>query len=44
MAGFYKEYVLLEQKYARDQSKTVSQVLQEAGVSATGFARFRVGS
>jgi elongation factor Ts len=44
VSGFYKEYVLLEQKYARDQSKTVSQVLQEAGVHATGFARFRVGS
>jgi len=42
--GFFKANVLLEQKYARDQSKTVSQVLQEAGVSATGFARFRVGS
>jgi elongation factor Ts len=44
VSGFYKENVLLEQKYARDQGKTVSKVLDEAGVKAKGFARFRVGS
>jgi elongation factor Ts len=42
--GFYKEQVLVEQKFAKDQSRTVEQVLKDAGVSATGFARFRVGS
>jgi elongation factor Ts len=42
--GFYTENVLLEQKYARDQGKTVSKVLDEAGVKAKAFARFRVGS
>jgi elongation factor Ts len=42
--GFFKEQVLIEQKFAKDQSKTVQQVLKEAGVNATGFARFRVGS
>jgi elongation factor Ts len=42
--GYYKENVLLEQKFAKDQSKTVDAVLKAAGVSAVGFARFRVGA
>ncbi len=42
--GFFKEQVLVEQKFAKDQSRTVQQVLEGAGVQATGFARFRVGS
>jgi len=42
--GYYKDNVLLDQKYARDQNKTVSKVLQEAGVGAVAFARFRVGA
>ena len=42
--GFFKENVLLEQAYAKDQKKSVGQVLKEAGAEATGFRRFRVGS
>ncbi len=42
--AFFKDNVLLEQKFAKDQSKTVQQVLKEAGVNATGFARFKVGA
>jgi elongation factor Ts len=42
--GFFKENVLLEQAFAKDQKKTVTQVLKDAGAQATGFARFRVGS
>jgi len=42
--GYYKENVLLEQKFAKDQSKTVAAVLKDAGVAAVGFARFRVGA
>jgi len=42
--GFFKENVLVEQKFAKDQSKTVQTVLKEGGVAVTGFARFRVGS
>jgi elongation factor Ts len=42
--GYYKENVLLEQKFAKDQSKTVAAVLKDAGVTAVGFARFRVGA
>ncbi len=44
VSGFYKENVLLEQKFAKDQGKTVSKVLDEAGVKAKAFARFRVGA
>ena len=42
--GFFKEHVLLEQPFAKDAKKTVGKVLDEAGATATGFARFRVGS
>ena len=42
--GYFKENVLLEQKFAKDQSKTVAAVLKDAGVAAVGFARFRVGA
>lgn len=42
--GFFKEGVLLDQAFAKDPKKTVAQVLSDAGVSATGLARFRVGS
>jgi len=41
--AFFKEKVLLEQKYARDDKRSVQQVLAEAGVTVTAFARFRVG-
>ncbi|GAB76551.1 translation elongation factor Ts (EF-Ts) [Austwickia chelonae] len=41
--GFFAENVLLEQKFAKDQKKTVQQVLKEAGTEAKGFARIRVG-
>lgn len=44
LTGFFKEGVLLDQAFAKDPKKSVAQVLQEAGVSATGLARFRVGS
>ena len=41
--GFYKEAVLLEQAFAKDNKKTVGKVLDEAGVSVVRFARFKVG-
>jgi len=44
VTGYYKENVLLDQKFAKDQGKTVAKVLDEAGVKAKAFARFRVGS
>jgi len=42
--GFFKENVLLEQAFAKDPKKTVAKVLEEAGATAKGFVRFRVGS
>ena len=42
--GFFKDNVLLEQPFAKETKKTVQQVLKEAGVNATGFARFKVGA
>jgi elongation factor Ts len=41
--GFFKENVVLEQAFAKDPKKTVKKVLDEAGVTLKGFARFRVG-
>ena len=41
--AFFKDNVLLEQKFAKDQSKTVKQLLSEAGLTATGYQRFQVG-
>ncbi|MCO1339663.1 translation elongation factor Ts [Kocuria polaris] len=44
LTGFFKEIVLTDQAFAKDTKKTVGKVLEEAGVAATAFARFRVGS
>ena len=43
VTGFVKEVSLVEQAFAKDQKKSVAQVLTEAGTSATAFFRFRVG-
>ncbi len=42
--GYFKENVLTEQPFAKDQKKSVAQVLKEAGAEAKSFARFRVGA
>jgi elongation factor Ts len=42
--GFFKDSVLLEQPFAKENKKTVRQVLEEAGTDVTGFARFKVGA
>jgi elongation factor Ts len=41
--AFFKDNVLLEQKFAKDQTKTVKQLLLEAGLTATDYRRFQVG-
>jgi elongation factor Ts len=41
--GFFKDTVLLDQPYVRDNKKTVKVVLDEAGVTLTKFVRFAVG-
>ncbi|MEV0265362.1 translation elongation factor Ts [Streptomyces sp. NPDC050617] len=43
VTGFFKESVLLDQPFAKDNKKTVQKVLDEAGVTLKHFARFRVG-
>ena len=42
--GFFKETVLLEQPFAKDNKKSVGQILTEAGGTVTGFVRYRVGA
>ena len=42
--GFFKESVLVDQAFAKDQKKSVGQVLAEVGGTVTAFARFRVGA
>lgn len=42
--GFFKDVVLLEQPSVTDSKKTVKQLLDEAGVTVTRFARFEVGA
>jgi len=44
VTGFFKETVLLDQPYVRDNKKSVKQVLEEAGLSLKRFARFEVGA
>ena len=47
--AFYEDHVLLDQKYVRDDSKTIQQLLDEVGakvgenVTVRRFARFRLG-
>jgi elongation factor Ts len=43
-AALSKENVLLEQDFAKDTKQTVSKVLENAGVTVSGFLRFRVGA
>ncbi|MDQ1686376.1 MAG: elongation factor Ts [Frankiaceae bacterium] len=42
--GYYKDTVLLEQAYVRDNKKTVKAVVDEAGITLKRFVRFEVGS
>ena len=44
LGGFFKENVLVDQAFAKDQKKSVAQVLAEVGGTVTAFARFRVGA
>jgi elongation factor Ts len=44
VGAFFKQVALLEQDYARDNKLTVGKVLSDAGLTVTGFARFKVGA
>ncbi|MGH3255713.1 MAG: translation elongation factor Ts [Streptosporangiaceae bacterium] len=41
--AYFKDVVLTEQAFVKDQKTTIKQVLAARGVSVTGFARFQVG-
>src|SRR5215469_5690549 len=43
VGGFYKEVVLTEQPFVKDNKQTIAQVLKAGGVEVKGFARFQVG-
>ncbi|HEY0249034.1 MAG TPA: translation elongation factor Ts [Gryllotalpicola sp.] len=44
LGAYYKQVALLEQDYAKDNSLTVGKVAKDAGLTITGFARFKVGA
>ena len=41
--AYFKDVVLVEQAFVKDQKTTIKQVLAHNGVKVTGFARFQVG-
>ena len=42
--AFFKQVSLLDQDYAKDNKLSVAQVAKNAGLTLTGFARFKVGA
>jgi len=44
LGAYFKQVALLEQDYARDNKLNVGNVLKDAGLTVTGFARFKVGA
>jgi elongation factor Ts len=44
LGAFFKQVALLEQEYARDNKQNVGKVLSDAGLTVSGFARFKVGA
>jgi elongation factor Ts len=43
VGGFYKDIVLTEQAFVKDNKQSIAQVLKAGGVDVKGFARFQVG-
>jgi len=44
VSAFFKQVALLEQDYAKDNKVSVAKVLSDAGLTVSGFARFKVGA
>ena len=44
VTAFFKQVALLEQDYAKDNKLSVAKVAQDAGITVTDFARFKVGA
>ncbi|MBW8486023.1 translation elongation factor Ts [Actinomadura parmotrematis] len=41
--AYFRDFVLLEQAFVKDNKKTIAKLLDEAGVKVVRFARFKVG-
>jgi len=41
--SYFKDVVLVEQPFVKDNKTTIKQVLAQANLTVTGFARFQVG-
>ncbi|GAB3605819.1 translation elongation factor Ts [Conyzicola nivalis] len=44
VSAFFKQVSLLDQDYAKDNKLSVGKVLSDAGLTVSGFARFKVGA
>ena len=44
VGAFFKQVALLDQDYAKDNKLSVAKVAADAGITVTGFARFKVGA
>jgi len=44
LGAYFKQVALLEQDYAKDNKLSVGKVVADAGLTVTGFARFKVGA
>jgi elongation factor Ts len=44
VTAYFKQVALLEQDFARDNKVSVTKVLSDAGLTVSGFARFKVGA
>jgi elongation factor Ts len=44
LGAYFKQVALLEQDYAKDNKQSISQVVKDAGITVSGFARFKVGA
>ncbi|WP_221584186.1 translation elongation factor Ts [Microbacterium sp. G2-8] len=42
--AFFKQVALLDQPYAKDNKLSIQKVADDAGITITGFARFKVGA
>jgi len=41
--AYFKDVVLTEQAFVKDNKTTIKQILAQNGLTVTGFARFQVG-
>jgi elongation factor Ts len=44
LGAYFKQVALLEQDYAKDNKISVAKAIEQAGLTVSGFARFKVGA